>query len=223
MARSLFFLVCLLSVYPIFGFINPKGQNSTIKVESGRIVGGKEIHLCDAPYQVSLQYKSIHLCGGSIISPRFVLTAAHCTTSIRASYFSVRVGTTQVGVGGQVISVKSVNSYPLYDLNSFNNDFSLLQLSTAIDLQPGIKEVIQLPPSNDPVDAGTRALVSGWGDTKNTLESKDFLRGAVVKTISFNVCKRVYASSLTNQMICAGDMAVGGVDSCQLSLKQYFS
>jgi len=43
-----------------------------------RIVGGKEVDIDDAPYQVSLEYYGWHLCGGALISAKFVLTAAHC-------------------------------------------------------------------------------------------------------------------------------------------------
>lgn len=45
----------------------------------GRIVGGTEMDITDAPYQVSLQRFNRHFCGGSIISNKWVLTAAHCT------------------------------------------------------------------------------------------------------------------------------------------------
>lgn len=44
----------------------------------GRIVGGVDIRIEEAPYQVSLQYFNEHMCGGSIISKSFVVTAAHC-------------------------------------------------------------------------------------------------------------------------------------------------
>lgn len=43
-----------------------------------RIVGGRRIEIEDAPYQVSLQHDGQHFCGGSLISQRYVLSAAHC-------------------------------------------------------------------------------------------------------------------------------------------------
>lgn len=43
-----------------------------------RIIGGDEVEIKDAPYQVSLQYNGIHECGGVLISPEYILSAAHC-------------------------------------------------------------------------------------------------------------------------------------------------
>lgn len=45
---------------------------------AGRIVGGVEISVEQAPYQISLQYYGFHRCGGAILSCKYVLTAAHC-------------------------------------------------------------------------------------------------------------------------------------------------
>lgn len=45
----------------------------------GRIVGGEETNIKLYPHQVSLQYFGSHICGGSIISTKYVVTAAHCT------------------------------------------------------------------------------------------------------------------------------------------------
>lgn len=59
-------------------------------LEEDKIVGGYEINITAAPYQVSLRRYSYHICGGSIISESYVLTAAHCTLGMMASKLSVR-------------------------------------------------------------------------------------------------------------------------------------
>lgn len=44
----------------------------------GKIVGGQDVDITQLPYQLSLEEKGLHVCGASIISTRFALTAAHC-------------------------------------------------------------------------------------------------------------------------------------------------
>lgn len=50
-----------------------------VHTREARIVGGAPINITAAPFQVSLQWKNKHKCGGSIISSRHILTAAQCT------------------------------------------------------------------------------------------------------------------------------------------------
>lgn len=190
--------------------ILPESQNE-------RIVGGRIISISEAPYQASLQTRGRHQCGAAIISETFILSAAHCTYDISKRYLSVRVGTDRVGFGGEVIKVKEVYQHPLYDTISFNYDFSLIALWSAIRLKPGVKEIIPLPDLNDPIADGAQAFVSGWGDTQNTFDSRYFLRGVFVPIVNQNACKKVYYN-LREQMLCAGDMIAGGVDACQVSM-----
>lgn len=192
----------------------PESRN----VSNERIVGGRIISISEAPYQASLQTRGRHQCGAAIISESFVLTAAHCTTDISRRFMSVRVGTDRVGFGGEVMQVKDIYQHPLYDAITFNYDFSLVALRSAIILQPGVKEIILVPDLNDPIADGTQAFVSGWGDTQNPFDSRYFLRGVVVPIVNQNACKRVYYN-LRAEMVCAGDIIAGGVDACQVSMR----
>lgn len=180
-------------------------------------IPGKVIPLSDAPYQVSFQYKGRHECGGAIISPTFVLTAAHCTFLKSFKDLSVRVGTDTVEKNGEVFMVKRVRNHPRFSPYTFNNDFSLIELTMDITMELGIKEVVGLPANDDEIEDGTDALVSGWGKTQKTNEPREVLRGVIVPTVNSKKCKEAYinVAGITSQMVCAGDFSKGGIDSCQ--------
>lgn len=66
----------------------PKIERSVNPLRTGRITGGQDAERYDFPYQVSFQWGILgifqHVCGGSIVSPNYVVTAAHCITELPA-------------------------------------------------------------------------------------------------------------------------------------------
>lgn len=52
--------------------------------DGGRVVGGEDIKIYEAPYQASLLYYGYHICGGAIISKDYVITAAHCKLNMKS-------------------------------------------------------------------------------------------------------------------------------------------
>lgn len=206
--EKLFLIVLLIK----FSF-EQEDQTQNFSDGGTKIVGGEQIPLSDAPYQGSLQRNGLHRCGGSIISTSFVISAAHCTYFMRSRELTVRVGTDQLGLGGDVIQVRTFRNHPLFNPFTINYDIAILQLATEITLETGVKEVIRLPQLNDIIEDKTKAFVSGWGDTNNPKESNEFLRAVHVPIINQKVCKQAYPY-LSANMVCAGDMN-GGIDSCQ--------
>lgn len=60
------------------GFSEQSAINVADLGDGGRIVGGMDIRIEEAPYQASLQYFGSHICGAGIISKNYIITAAHC-------------------------------------------------------------------------------------------------------------------------------------------------
>jgi trypsin len=180
-----------------------------------RIVGGQPINITQAPHQVSLQSSGSHICGGSIIAQNWVLTAAHCTDGNSASRLTVRVGSSLYASGGEVVKIKRIVQHEKFNYNTIDYDFSLLELEQNLTLSAA-KKKIALPKQNQAVKDGTECVVSGWGNTQNSNESRNNLRAAKVPSVNQADCDDAYSSfgGVTDRMLCAG-YTEGGKDACQ--------
>ncbi|XP_061388400.1 polyserase-2-like, partial [Musca vetustissima] len=202
-----------------------------IPSKESKIIGGSQISINDAKYQVSLRLVANenargfgygHICGGSIISQRVILTAAHCLinyntdpeTERRAGEFKVVVGSTQLYVKEPNVLeyyVQEMVKHAGFDPISMINDIALVMINGYIPWNWPTARAIHL---NDiELNMGAPCNVSGWGKTERGLIPNN-LMSTVVRSISYNDCEASYGH-IPLSMICAGDYYVGGVDACQ--------
>uniref|UniRef100_A0A3P8TJM6 trypsin n=1 Tax=Amphiprion percula TaxID=161767 RepID=A0A3P8TJM6_AMPPE len=175
-------------------------------IEDDKIVGGYECRKNSVPYQVSLN-SGYHFCGGSLISSTWVVSAAHCYES----RIQVRLGEHNIAVNEgteQFINSAKVIRHPRYSSYNLDNDIMLIKLSKPATLNSYVRTV-SLPSSC--AGAGTKCLISGWGNMSNY---PDRLRCLDAPILSDSSCRSSYPGQITSNMFCAGFLE-GGKDSCQ--------
>ena len=157
-----------------------------------RIVGGFVIDISDAPYQISLQYDDDHNCGGSILSSKWILTAAHCINDNAPSKPTVRVGSSEHASGGTVVRVARIVPHPMHGSQN-NYDIALLELKNELTFSEKVQP-IALPEQDEPIEEGTMGIVSGWGLTLSEADSNDVLRATNVPIVNQQECNKAYQS-----------------------------
>ncbi|XP_031633643.1 trypsin-3-like [Contarinia nasturtii] len=178
---------------------------------NARIFGGLKATIERMPWQVALIRHSYFRCGGSIIGQSWVISAAHCTNGTPADAFGVRVGTS-LRYSGKLIGVKRIINHEKFNMIFPDFDFTLLELAEPLTFSESIQP-IALADADLKIEDGTMCLISGWGKSENSTESREPLRSVYVPTVSQSDCVRRYGPLITNRMICAGNKE-GGVGVC---------
>ena len=202
-----------------------------------RIVGGSAASRDMAPWQVSLQLAADggrwrHVCGGSLIHPSWVLTAAHClfdrAGALRAAReVSLVHGTQSLSSGGERRRAARLVPHQRYRGGgpaSQSDDIALIRLSSpfsaaraqTVQLQSRqLEEAFGFP--------GACSVVTGWGSVdawrpgggrSEARALPDRLRAVDLPIVDNETCARRYGGRITDGQVCAG-YRQGTMDSCQ--------
>lgn len=188
-----------------------------------RIIGGTPAPAPTAPggwpYQAALISSATlnQFCGGTLIEPSWVLTAAHCVDFLSSpEQIRVAVGITDLTTvtADERIPVERITIHPGWDPSTDENDFALLMLKSPSSQTPATLISPANEAASQPPNIGE---IAGWGRTINgdPTSASSILLEADPPFVSNTDCATAYSSFDPAVMICAGDLAAGGVDTCQ--------
>lgn len=211
--RDYIILVCL--IFFICACNNESSTHSTptsYKQKSTRIVGGEPAST-RWQFMAALIDSSIEsaepFCGATLVSPSWVITAAHCVKNETTDSFLIFIGSQDLNSENALrIPVKQIVTHPDYRSENVDSDLALLELSQTLPHYSSLS----ILPENTKTD-GLDAIIMGWGQTGEYLAGSDILLQATLPVVSNESCMSVFGNAVTENMICAGELSAEK-DSC---------
>jgi secreted trypsin-like serine protease len=204
--------------------IGPEAAAELRSRMSTRIVGGRIAAPDSHPFQVGLLFKHdpdnffAQYCGGSLIRPDVVVTAAHCSDFVNPRDVQVLTGTQRLDGSGTRRNVVRIRIHPDWNPANTNSDIAIWWLATPARDIP-LARIGWEDPSTVP---GVMMLATGWGSVVAQNPGFDKpdryavnLREVRLPLVSMQNCndRNSYDGAITRNMLCAG-FDQGGKDTC---------
>ncbi|XP_023416217.1 serine protease 38 isoform X1 [Cavia porcellus] len=221
-------LLLLLLPPPVLSHPTDPAPACGQRAPHGRVLGGTPAAPGRWPWQVSVHYAGLHVCGGSVLDAYWVLSAAHCFGRYRSiATFDLYVGLTNLRAAGahtQWFAVSRLILHPTYQMwHPVGGDVALVQLQSRIEFSDAVGPVC-LPPPTLQLDNSSACWVTGWGLVSQQGDFSSQLQEAQLPLIPMTLCRMLYSpSAIQPDMLCAGDLKTacegdsGGPLVCELN------
>ncbi|XP_055627345.1 chymotrypsin-2-like [Toxorhynchites rutilus septentrionalis] len=179
---------------------------------NGRIVGGNNAVSRQFPFMASLHTAvNDHICGASILSERWLVTAGHCTVGRLPEGVRAVVGSHLFNAGDHHRVARIVN-HPSFDPITSRGDVALVQTSSMMIFIPVVQPIAL---ADEIVEAAVGAIIVGWGRLSATGGFSNTLQWKNAEIISLGECRGrfsdYFASLVSTENICTTSAPGGGV------------
>ncbi|XP_063917125.1 trypsin-like [Zophobas morio] len=203
---TMFQLLCFVGV-----ILSANPQYLPFNEAMERIIYGTVVDISDFPYQVALVHHRKNrkriICGGALVRPRVVFTAAHCTHTKdfdeERKPLSVLVGANYLDdPDGRFHEIDRVVKHPDFSFHNYDHDFSVIVLKEPVEYSSKARDIAV---SDEDHEGGTLATISGWGRTESGRPSK-YLRATKLTVEKWGKCQDYFPGILhpriSSNMIC---------------------
>lgn len=195
--------------------------------KSPKVVGGRDAREHEAPYIVSLQVDRAgsgsfsHVCGGSILTEIWILSAAHCITEVGLTLdYQIVAGQHDLAAVSGTEQERRVSDFHLHE--SFVSgpvvgpfDVVVLRLESPLTFVTGVVEAINLPPAGR-IFTGDVTLF-GWGSTSYTTTPSwpNILQTVTKPVIEWEICREIVNAVFAHEPLHSSNLCTGPLDTIE--------
>lgn len=182
------------------------------------ISNGDDTTINEFPFLVSIQEINVHICGGSLLNERWILSSARCISNRNINQLNVEYGNTEISpgpVGSNKAAISRIILHEDYEQRSLTNDISLLEAATIMVTnfhEPFVKLII---PGGIRFRSGTHSVHAGWGHVRQNVRTS-VLQKANINILSREECveatadtmepSRHHICAMAESVMCTGDL-----------------
>ncbi|OCT92534.1 hypothetical protein XELAEV_18015590mg [Xenopus laevis] len=201
----------------------PCGKVPVLKnlTKRGRIVGGDMCPKGECPWQALLMYDKTFICGGTLIAPDWVITAAHCLKPLPENKLTVVLGEHRIGRPEGTEQERKVSKIIIHEQyfgskTNNDNDIGLLKLTIPVNYTDYVVPLC-LPEKQFAVRellSVRFSTVSGWGRLLDKGATPEVLQRVQLPRVKTQDCIKQTQMNISQNMFCAG-FTDGSKDSCK--------
>uniref|UniRef100_A0A1Q3FBM8 Putative trypsin-like serine protease n=1 Tax=Culex tarsalis TaxID=7177 RepID=A0A1Q3FBM8_CULTA len=213
----------------IFSSLKPNAEvvqkkSKLCSIDNNLIVGGEAAKLNEFPHMGAIGYRNNDTgrvefrCGATLISERYVLTAAHCRN---ADAVVVRLGDLDLdsdvdGANPRDFQIEEFIKHPQYMSRSKYNDIALVRLAAPVQINNRIRPACLYQSAEIQQQ---KLIATGYGAMENFGSNANTLMKVVLEQYSQEACQAAYKNEgrfggIIESQFCAG-YEDGGRDTCQ--------